>query len=63
MTAQQMEIHINEAASALEVEGLHMTEEERENLRKVGRGEITFSDLIAQYVAEAKALGAKYDRP
>ena len=60
MTDQQMEIHIKEASSSLEVEGLRMTETEKENIRKVGRGELSFSDLIAQYVAQAKELGSKY---
>jgi predicted CopG family antitoxin len=55
-----MEKHINEAASSLEVEGLTMTDEERENLRRVGRGESSFSDLVALYVARAEELGAKY---
>lgn len=59
MTSREMEKHINEAASSLEVEGLIMTEEERENLRKVGREEITFTDLVAKYVARGNALGEK----
>lgn len=60
MTERQMEIHIEEVASSLAVEGLHMTEREKENLRKVGRGELTFSDLIAQYVEEAKTASLRY---
>ncbi|RDB63326.1 hypothetical protein C1878_05575 [Gordonibacter sp. 28C] len=60
MTDRQMEIHIEEAASSLAVEGLHMTEREKENLRRIGRGELSFSDLIAQYVEEAKTTGLRY---
>ena len=60
MTDQQMEIHINEASSSLEVEGLHMTASEKENLRKALCGEFSFSDLVERYVAVAKELGAKY---
>lgn len=41
-----MEIHINEASSSLEVEGLHMTASEKENLRKALCGEFSFSDLV-----------------
>ena len=55
-----MEIHIKEASSSLEAEGLYMTASEKENLRKAMRGEISFSDLVAHYVAVAKELGAKY---
>ena len=60
MTDQQMEIHIKEASSSLEAEGLYMTASEKENLRKAMRGELSFSDLVAHYVAVAKGLGAKY---
>lgn len=60
MTDRQMEIHIKEASSSLEVEGLHMTASEKENLRKALGGELSFSDLVARYVAVAKQLGAKY---
>lgn len=35
-----------------------MTEEEKENLRKVGRGELTYSELIDHYVADAKHVAA-----
>jgi hypothetical protein len=55
-----MELHIKEAESSLAVEGLTMTEQEKENLRKVGRGELTFDELSAQYIAEAKKIGLQY---
>lgn len=60
MTDQQMEIHIKEASSSLEVEGLYMTDAEKDNLRKAISGECSFSDLVSLYVADAKKLGAKY---
>lgn len=59
MTEKQMERHIAEAASSLAVEGMTMTEAEKDNLREVFRGERTFDDLIAQYATEACNLGLK----
>ncbi|HIW75057.1 hypothetical protein [Gordonibacter sp.] len=60
MTDQQMETHIKEASSSLEVEGLYMTDVEKDNLRKVLSGEFSFSDLVSRYVTDAKKLGRKY---
>ncbi|MBQ9955694.1 MAG: hypothetical protein IJO87_09780 [Eggerthellaceae bacterium] len=60
MTEKQIERHIAEAASSLAVEGLVMTDAEKDNIRAAFRGERTFEDLIAQYVAEARVLGLKY---
>lgn len=55
-----METHIKEASSSLEVEGLYMTDVEKDNLRKVLSGEFSFSDLVSRYVTDAKKLGRKY---
>ena len=54
MTPARMETIIEEVEHSLAVEHMTMTEAEKENLRKVGRGEITYRDLIAKYVADAK---------
>lgn len=54
MTSAEMENIIEEVEHSLAVEHMTMTEEEKENLRKVGRGEITYRELIDQYVAQAK---------
>jgi hypothetical protein len=62
MKPQEMELHSEEAASSLAVEGMTMTELEKENLRKVGRGEISFAELCEEYIAEAKKLGTKHAR-
>ncbi|MEG0681910.1 MAG: Fic family protein [Raoultibacter sp.] len=54
MTAQEMENIIAEVEHSLAVEHMAMTSEEKENLRRVGRGELSFQELIAQYVDVAK---------
>ena len=56
-----MEKVIEETASALAVEGLVMTDEERENLKRVARKELSYQDLVAIYTDRAKQLGAAYD--
>lgn len=60
MTSQEMENIIEEVEHSLAVEHMTMTDEERENLRKVGRGEMTYRDLVNQYVAAAKQLAASH---
>ena len=60
MTSQEMENIIEEVEHSLAVEHMTMTDEERENLRKVGRGEMTYRDLVNQYVSAAKQLAASH---
>lgn len=60
MTATEMENIIQEVEHSLAVEHMTMTEEEKENLRRVGRGELTYRELIDQYVARAKKLAASH---
>ncbi len=60
MTSLEMEHIIEEVEHSLAVEHMTMTETEKDNLRKVGRGEMTYRDLIAQYVADAKRLAASH---
>lgn len=56
MTAAEMENIIEEVERSLAVEHMAMADEEKENLRKVGRGELTYRELIDQYVAQAKGV-------
>ena len=56
MTEEQLERNIEETAGALAVEGLIMSREERDNLRKVGRGELSYNELVAVYVNRARAF-------
>lgn len=58
MTAQEMENIITEVEHSLAVEHMTMTDNEKENLRRVGRGELSFQELIAQYVEDAKKIAA-----
>ncbi len=60
MTSAEMESIIEEVEHSLAVEHMTMTEEEKENLRRVGRGELTYRELIDQYAARAKKLAAAH---
>ena len=60
MTSQEMENIIDEVEHSLAVEHMAMTEEEKENLRKVGRGELTYRELVNQYVLAEKQLAASH---
>ncbi len=60
MTAERMEIIIDEVEHSLATEKLVMTDAEKENLRRVGRGEISYQDLIAEYVAAAHKMAATH---
>ncbi len=60
MTSQEMENIIDEVEHSLAVEHMTMTEAEKENLRKVGRGEMTYRDLVNQYVSAAKELATSH---
>lgn len=62
MTSIEMENIIEEVEHSLTVEHMTMTDEEKENPRKVGRGEMTYRDLVNQYVATAKQLAATRTR-
>lgn len=60
MTSAEMENIIKEVEHSLAVEHMTMSVEEKENLRRVGRGELTYRELIEQYVANAKRLAASH---
>ena len=61
VTSLEMENIIEEVEHGLAVEHMTMTETEKENLRRVGRGELTYSELIKIYVTDAKRLAASHD--
>ena len=48
---------IDETAFSMEVEGFVMTVEEKENIRKVLSGEISFADQLSEYIDNAKRIG------
>lgn len=60
MTERKMEDIIAEVEHSLAVEHMTMSATEKENLRRVGRNELSFDELIAQYVAEARRLAASH---
>ena len=60
MTSTEMEDIIKEVEHSLAVESRAMTAEEKENLRRVGRGELTYRELIDHYISTAKKLAASH---
>jgi len=60
MNAAEMENIISEVEHSLAVEGLTMTDGEKENLRRIGRGEVTYDDLIAQYTTEGRKMPSSH---
>jgi len=56
MAAQEIESIIAEVEHSLAVEDMTMSLEEKENLRHVGRGELSFQELIAQYAEDARKV-------
>ncbi len=60
MTSVEIENIIEEVEHSLAVEHMIMTDEEKENLRKVGRGELTYRDLVEQYALRARKLAAAH---
>lgn len=60
MTEERMESIIKEVEHSLAVEHMTMTDDEKENLRKVGRGEMTYRQLKDMYIAKARKLAASH---
>ncbi len=60
MTESEMEHIISEVEHSLAVEHMSMTAAEKENLRRVARNELSFDELIAQYVSDARRLAASH---
>ena len=60
MTSQEVDDLIDDVEHSLAVEHMPMTEAEKENLRKVGRGEMTYRDLVNQYVSAARELATSH---
>ena len=48
---------IDETAFSMEAEGFLMTDEEKENIRKVLCGAISFADQLKEYIDNAKRIG------
>ena len=60
MTTKEIDSIIDEVEHSLAVEHLYMTDEEKDNLRRVGAGELTFDQLIASYVSQGQALATAH---
>jgi hypothetical protein len=66
MSIQEIEKIIDKTVFTMEVEGFVVTDEEKDTLRKVLNGEISFDEQLQKYIEEAKRIGeesnAKYQR-
>jgi len=51
---------IDQVDYTLSVEDMPLTPRERLNLERVGRGDISLNQLLAQYIREARGLGQKH---
>jgi len=54
MSNKDIQKIIDETAFTMEVEGFILTPEEKEIIRKVLSGEISFAEQLAKYIEEAK---------
>lgn len=55
---REIEKDIESVACTMAIEGMMLSEEEKESLRKILRGEITFEEHIKNIVIRAKAKGS-----
>ena len=59
---RDIEQKINEINGTMAIEGMPLTEKDRENMRAVLRGEVSFSDMKQQILAEYKPKQTAYER-
>lgn len=57
MGAAEIQKTIDKTVFTMEVEGFTMTSEEKDNIRKVLSGEVSFDDQLLKYIEEAKRIG------
>jgi hypothetical protein len=66
MSNKDIQKIIDKTAFTMEVEGFILSSDEKENIRKVLNGEISFNEQLQKYIEEAKHIGelssAKYQR-
>ena len=48
---------IDETAFTMEVEGFILTSNEKENIKKVLNGEVSFAEQLQRYIDNAKRIG------
>lgn len=57
MSNKDIQKIIDETSFTMEVEGFVLTSEEKDTLRKVLSGEISFADQLKEYIENAKRVG------
>ena len=57
MSNKEIEKTIEKTSFTMEMEGFVLTSEEKNNLRKVLSGEITYADQLQKYIDDAKRIG------
>ena len=57
MSSKDIQKIIDETSFTMEVEGFILTSEEKENIRKVLSGEISFAEQLKKYIDNAKRVG------
>ena len=57
MNSKNIQKIINETSFTMEVEGLILTPDEKDNIRKVLSGEIPFTAQLNKYIENAKHIG------
>lgn len=58
LTTEQIESNIREVAASFAIEGIKLTEENKENMRRIGRGEATGDEVVAEILKKYKAENA-----
>jgi hypothetical protein len=58
---KEIEKDIESVVCTMGIEGMILSEQEKESLRKILRGEITFEEHIQNIIVKAKVKGKKYE--
>lgn len=58
MSNKEIQKIIDETSFTMEVEGFILTSEEKDTIRKVLSGEVSFADQLKEYIENAKRIGA-----
>jgi len=57
MSNKDIQKIIDETAFTMEVEGFVLTSDEKENIKKVLNGEVSFAEQLQRYIDNAKRIG------
>lgn len=60
---EELERDVARVADTMALSGMSLTEEEKEALRRIGRGELSSDEHLQRVIDKAKEIGKKYGRP